>query len=171
MTQERAKSLYGLEQASRVWNETIDAHLKPIGFKATDADPCVYTSGEGNRECIVYLYMDNILIPSREKDIIASVKAGIAENFRIKNDGRAPLHSSRANHDLTSLSRLPNLSRFVEKSGQKHRDVGIKVGRYLLNNKDVGITYHGLLGTEVTAYSDADWAGSRDDQRSVSGMM
>ncbi|POM79627.1 Integrase catalytic core protein, partial [Phytophthora palmivora] len=48
-------SLYGLKQASRVWNETIDAHLKTMGFKAADADPCLYTRGEGDDECIVCL--------------------------------------------------------------------------------------------------------------------
>ncbi|KAG2773399.1 hypothetical protein Pcac1_g15791 [Phytophthora cactorum] len=35
------QSLYRLKQASRVWNETIDKHLKDMGFKAVDADPCV----------------------------------------------------------------------------------------------------------------------------------
>ncbi|KAG3075196.1 hypothetical protein PI124_g20504 [Phytophthora idaei] len=35
------QGLYGLKQASRVWNETIDNHLKNMGFKAADADPCV----------------------------------------------------------------------------------------------------------------------------------
>ncbi|OWY91349.1 hypothetical protein PHMEG_00040105, partial [Phytophthora megakarya] len=83
------QSLYGLKQASRVWNETIDGHLKGMGFKAADADPCVYTRGEGDDECIVCLYVDDMLIASRDKDVIASVKAGIAEKFRIKDLGRA----------------------------------------------------------------------------------
>ncbi|POM74214.1 Polyprotein [Phytophthora palmivora] len=83
------QSLYGLKQASRAWNKTIDTHLKTMGFKAADADPCVYTRGEGDSECIVCLYMDDMLIASRERDIIASVKAGIAEKFRIKDLGRA----------------------------------------------------------------------------------
>jgi hypothetical protein len=43
--------------------------------------------------------------------------------------------------------------------------------RYLLKAKDLGITYDGMLGAQLVAYSDADWAGNRDDRRSVSGMM
>ncbi|KAG2792781.1 hypothetical protein PC116_g27953 [Phytophthora cactorum] len=35
------QSLYGLEEASRAWNKTIDNHIKNTGFKAVDADPCV----------------------------------------------------------------------------------------------------------------------------------
>ncbi|KAE8970139.1 hypothetical protein PR001_g27295, partial [Phytophthora rubi] len=50
-------------------------------------------------------------------------------------------------------------------------DAGIKVVRYLLKTKDVGIVYDGLLGTQLEPYSDADWAGNRDDRCSVSGML
>ncbi|GMF55954.1 unnamed protein product [Phytophthora fragariaefolia] len=66
---------------------------------------------------------------------------------------------------------IAKLSRFLENPGEKHWDAGIKVVRYLLKTKDVGIVYDGSLGTELEAYSDADWAGNRDDRRSVSGMM
>ncbi|OWY94840.1 polyprotein [Phytophthora megakarya] len=52
-----------------------------------------------------------------------------------------------------------------------HWNAGIKAVRYLLKTKTVGITYDVLLGTEQTAYSNADWASNRDDRRSVSGMM
>ncbi|KAE8903693.1 hypothetical protein PF002_g30419 [Phytophthora fragariae] len=79
------QSLYGLKQASRVWNETIDKHLKSMGFEPADADPCVYTRGEGDDECIVCLYVDDILIASRQKAVIATVKAGIAEKFLLKD--------------------------------------------------------------------------------------
>ncbi|KAE8966953.1 hypothetical protein PR001_g28243 [Phytophthora rubi] len=40
-----------------------------------------------------------------------------------------------------------------------------------ISTKDVSIVYDGLLGTQLEAYSDADWAGNRDDRRSVSGML
>eukprot|EP00644_Phytophthora_capsici_P018882 jgi/Phyca11/132141/e_gw1.138.32.1 len=49
------RRLYGLKQASGIWNETIDNHLKSMGFKAAGADPCIYTRGEGEDECIVCL--------------------------------------------------------------------------------------------------------------------
>ncbi|KAE9094731.1 hypothetical protein PF007_g17659 [Phytophthora fragariae] len=66
---------------------------------------------------------------------------------------------------------VAKLSRFLENPGEKHWDAGIKVVRYLLKTKDVGIVYDGLLGTQLEAYSDADWAGNRDDRCSVSGML
>ncbi|KAE8976205.1 Retrovirus-related Pol polyprotein from transposon TNT 1-94 [Phytophthora fragariae] len=240
------QSLYGLKQALRVWNETIDKHLKSMGFEPADADPCVYTRGEGEDECIVCLYVDDMLIASRQKAVIASVKAGIAEKFRIKDLGRArfilgieidydmerrtlgisqksytesiikkfgqenaktcltPLEpgvqmtkadESQTEEDKAKMKSKPyrslvgnlmylacgtrpdvsvavaKLSRFLENPGEKHWDAGIKVVRYLLKTKDVRILYDGLLGTQLEAYSDADWAGNRDDRRSVSVML
>ncbi|KAE8973638.1 hypothetical protein PF011_g25171 [Phytophthora fragariae] len=240
------RSLYGLKQASRVWNKTIDKHLKSMGFEPADADPCVYTRGEGDDECIVCLYVDDMLIASRQKTVIAPVKAGIAEKFRIKDLGRArfivgieidydmehrtlgisqkaytesiikkcgqentkpcltPLEPGvnltkaddpQTEEDKAKIKSKPyrslvgslmylacgtrpdisvavaKPSHFLENSGEKHWDAGIKVVRYLLKTKDVGIVYDGLLGTHLEACSDADWAGHRDDQRPVSGML
>lgn len=78
-----------LMQASRVLNETIDKHFKDMEFNAAVTDPCVYTIGEGDDECVMCLYVDDMLIASREKDIIGSVKTIIAKKFRIKDLGRA----------------------------------------------------------------------------------
>ncbi|KAG2800527.1 hypothetical protein PC111_g19937 [Phytophthora cactorum] len=61
------QSLYGLKQVSRVWNEITDNHLKNMGFKAVNADPCAYTSDEGEDECIKCLYVGNMLLPAKDK--------------------------------------------------------------------------------------------------------
>ncbi|KAG3076241.1 hypothetical protein PI124_g18406 [Phytophthora idaei] len=72
--------------------------------------------------------------------------------------------------DLTGISiTVAQLSRFLENPGQNHWDAGIRVDRYLLKTKVVGITYDGQQGTELVAYSD--WAGNRDDRRSTGGIM
>ena len=39
------KSLYGLKQSARCWNEKIDSYLKSAGYKQNTADPCVYYCG------------------------------------------------------------------------------------------------------------------------------
>ncbi|GMF49880.1 unnamed protein product [Phytophthora fragariaefolia] len=83
------KCLYGLKQASRVWNETIDRHLKSTGFKPTKAYPCVYTRDDNDQRCIVCIYVDDMLIASRAQDVIISIKAQIAEKFNIKELGQA----------------------------------------------------------------------------------
>ncbi|POM66960.1 Retrotransposon protein, unclassified [Phytophthora palmivora] len=71
--------LYGLKQASRVWNENIDAHLKSMGFKAADADPCIYTRGRGDGERAGCLYVDDMLIASRENAPVDDPKSSEAK--------------------------------------------------------------------------------------------
>ncbi|GMF54607.1 unnamed protein product [Phytophthora fragariaefolia] len=83
------KCLYGLKQASRMWNEAIDRHLKSMGFKPTKADPCVYTRDDNDQRCVVCLYVDDMLIASRDQDVVISVKAQIAEKIKIKELGQA----------------------------------------------------------------------------------
>ena len=36
------RPLYGLKQAGRIWNKTIDEELATLSFTHTNADPCVY---------------------------------------------------------------------------------------------------------------------------------
>ncbi|KAE9018956.1 hypothetical protein PF005_g5802 [Phytophthora fragariae] len=67
--------------------------------------------------------------------------------------------------------RMSKPYRLLPFPGAKQWDAGIKVVRYLLKTKDMGIVYDGLLGTELESYYDADWTGNRDDRRSVSGMI
>lgn len=65
---------------------------------------------------------------------------------------------------------VAKLSLFLENPGVKHWDAGIKVVRYLIKIKDIGIVHDGFKTTKLVAYSDADWARNRDDRHSVSGL-
>lgn len=62
------KSLYGLKQSAKEWNETLGRHLEKIGLKALKADPCVYK----NNTNTVYLaiYVDDGIIVGNEPDIL-----------------------------------------------------------------------------------------------------
>ncbi|RAW24370.1 hypothetical protein PC110_g19204 [Phytophthora cactorum] len=51
-------------------------------------------------------------------------------------------------------------------------DISIAVAQLSrITTKDVGLTYDGRQGTQLVAYADEDWAGNRDDRRSVSGIV
>ncbi|GMF57643.1 unnamed protein product [Phytophthora fragariaefolia] len=89
--------LYRLKQTSRVWNETIDKHLMPMVFKPADADPYAYTRGNGDEECIVCLYVDDMLIESKDKTMIALVKAELPRILRSRTlDERASFSKMRS---------------------------------------------------------------------------
>ncbi|KAE9063454.1 hypothetical protein PF006_g30942 [Phytophthora fragariae] len=133
------QSLYGLKQASRVWNETIDKHLKSMGFEPADADPCVYTRGEGDDECIVCLYVDDMLIASRQKAVIATVKAGIAEKFLLKDIGAEQVGATVIYEDNQGAMALAKNVGFQART--KHIDIRYHFIREKVVSNEVELEY------------------------------
>lgn len=63
------RSLYGLRQASRCWNRRFTDSLNKFELRATEVDPSVFTSSEGESRLILAIYIDDRLIVSDEKKI------------------------------------------------------------------------------------------------------
>lgn len=38
------RSIYGLKQSPRCWNQTLNTQLKKMGFVQSASDPCIYIS-------------------------------------------------------------------------------------------------------------------------------
>ena len=55
------KSLYGLKQSPRCWNEKLCNHLKSLGFKESGADPCVFIR-QGKKIEIIAVYVDDLIL-------------------------------------------------------------------------------------------------------------
>ena len=73
------KSLYGLKQSGRVWNDTLSNSLKKFNMVQSDYDPCLYTS----KTTILLVYVDDILIGGNSNNLIKHLD----NNFKIKNLG------------------------------------------------------------------------------------
>ncbi|KAK2578749.1 hypothetical protein KPH14_012275 [Odynerus spinipes] len=72
------KSLYGLRQAGKCWFNRLDRTLKKHGMIPCHADPCVYYAGQGEDSLLVAVYVDDILIISRNKDAISAMKKNLS---------------------------------------------------------------------------------------------
>jgi len=55
------KTIYGLKQSPREWNEVVDRFMKQQGFIQLQSDTCIYTKGESDNQLIVAVYVDDIL--------------------------------------------------------------------------------------------------------------
>ena len=55
------KNLYGLKQAGRNWWLKLAEGLKDMGFKPSQADPCVHL----RNDAVILVYVDDCLIFSR----------------------------------------------------------------------------------------------------------
>uniref|UniRef100_A0AAV1TWD3 Reverse transcriptase Ty1/copia-type domain-containing protein n=1 Tax=Peronospora matthiolae TaxID=2874970 RepID=A0AAV1TWD3_9STRA len=63
---ELVKAIYGLKQASRVWNETFDEFVCSIGFEASAFDPCLYIKVVDGHCVLVLVYVDDVLVTGDE---------------------------------------------------------------------------------------------------------
>ena len=80
------KSLYGLKQSSRCWNQVLDAQLKGMGFQQSQSDPCIYTSKKDGL-FIIAVYVDDILLCAKSEKTIAQVKQDLEKCFQLKDIG------------------------------------------------------------------------------------
>ena len=80
------RSIYGLKQSPRCWNQTLDTQLKELGFIQSPSDPCIYTSTKQGL-MIIAIYVDDIVIAGKSEKQIASIKSAIAKQFQVKDMG------------------------------------------------------------------------------------
>lgn len=78
------KSLYGLKQASRCWNQKFTTFIKDFGFVVSEADPCVYVSINQSVILILGIYVDDGLIAGNDEKYINAVILHLQKQFEIK---------------------------------------------------------------------------------------
>lgn len=78
------RSLYGLKQAARVWNQKIHAFLIKLGFVRSNADPCLYIK----KFLYITIWVDDLLIVGKNGRDIANVKGQLAGEFEMKDLGK-----------------------------------------------------------------------------------
>jgi hypothetical protein len=81
------KSLYGLRQAGRSWYCKLNKTLKNYGAKPTASDPCLFRIGSGEGVTLIAVYVDDILVASRDLKRISEIRRMLADQFEIKNLG------------------------------------------------------------------------------------
>lgn len=82
------RSIYGLKQASRNWNETIDEWLViDYGMERSLADSCVYIKDSNGEKLIVTLWVDDLIIAGSSKRFIEDFKTAISARFCMNDLG------------------------------------------------------------------------------------
>ena len=82
------RSIYGLKQSPRCWNETVHTFLSDNNFRQADSDPCIYVNREDYGSIlIVAVYVDDIIVASKTDSQIGKFKTLIGDRFKIKDLG------------------------------------------------------------------------------------
>ena len=81
------KSLYGLKQSGRNWNNLLDSFLKDFGFKQSLSDPCLYTKFSNESVIICLVWVDDLLICSDDENCLTKFKGTLSKRFKMKDLG------------------------------------------------------------------------------------
>ena len=82
------KSLYGLKQSGRNWNNMLHVYLLDEGFEQSQADWCVYRRLRDGSEAILVIWVDDIIIAASNVFTVNSVKSSLCLRFKMKNLGK-----------------------------------------------------------------------------------
>jgi len=79
------KSIYGLKQASKAWNECFNEHISRCGFRQCLEDSCLYIRESKLGPVYVLLYVDDVLIIAKNLQEIKTVKQMLINQFKMQD--------------------------------------------------------------------------------------
>ncbi len=83
------KSIYGMKQASQIWNQTFHKMVSNWGFQRMRNEWCVYRRTSTTGTTIFALHVDNIIVASSSADETERFKAELRSQWEIADLGPA----------------------------------------------------------------------------------
>lgn len=77
------KSIYGLKQASRCWNQKFSTFLKKFNLTESAADPCIFKGHVEGVMVYLALYVDDGLIVSKSQKVLDTIIRSLRKIFNI----------------------------------------------------------------------------------------
>jgi hypothetical protein len=117
------KSIYGMKQASRVWNQTFNKAVTEMGFERLQCEWCVYRKQSPTGTVIFVVHVDNIISAASSPEENARFRDLLKTQWEITELGEPKLALgvaiSRNRPDRTiSLSQTAKIDDLVEQYGQ-----------------------------------------------------
>ncbi len=81
------KSLYGLRQSGRLWNQNVIAFFKSLGFIQLNRDPSILMRKSKEETILVSIYVDDSLIASNSTDTLETVNKKLGNEYNVKDLG------------------------------------------------------------------------------------
>ncbi|PWA87032.1 ribonuclease H-like domain-containing protein [Artemisia annua] len=190
------KSLYGLKQTPRKWNEKLTSVLKENGFVQSPNDFSLFIKNENDVMLVLLVYVDDIIITGNNVDEIDKFKKFLSSKFLIKDLGKLKYFLGIEVLDIENGICLTQrkyctellsefgmlgckpcdisyavhcLSQVMHKPMKSHLRLAFRVLRYLKNEPGLGITFKESDCTGLKAFVDSDWAKCKVTRRSVTG--
>ena len=81
------RSLYGLRQSGRLWNQNVIAFYKRIGFRPLNADPSILILQTGSEIIVVSIYVDDFLLAANSMQALDNLKENLSKEYDMKDLG------------------------------------------------------------------------------------
>jgi len=81
------KSLYGLKQFPRAWNQKLDAFLKSIEFMKNEANFNVYVAQVGDVKFFIMVYVDDFILVCKDQKKLLQINEELSQKFEMKDLG------------------------------------------------------------------------------------
>ena len=172
------KSIYGLKQSGRNWNQLLDAFLKEQGFQQSELDLCLYTKSQDNAVVKIIIWVDDIILASTHTSQIDDMKKKLSSRFKI--DDRGPLRwflgiEFCQDHEMMTINQASYTNKLLTKFGMSEcKPVATPAaeGAYLSSDSDDepndSFDYRGLIGgllyLSVATRPDIAWITSKLSQ-------
>jgi hypothetical protein len=85
------RTLYGLHQAPRAWNQELTAALSAIGYVQSNADPGLFISADTKEPSYLLTYVDDTLIIAKDLNTVTYIKEQLMSAFDARDLGEAKL--------------------------------------------------------------------------------
>jgi hypothetical protein len=81
------KSLYGLKQSPRCWNQRFSEFIKKNGFIQSNADPCLFISNNQKEIQMLAIYVDDCFLIGSSANI-SEMKSMLSKEFKMHDLGK-----------------------------------------------------------------------------------
>lgn len=78
------KSLYGLKQAARVWNQTLKTAMVSVNFNQSKSDECLFIFKDQSHICYAIVHVDDMIFASDSVELIERLVTELNKSFGLK---------------------------------------------------------------------------------------
>lgn len=112
------KSIYGLKQAAKAWNDKLNETLMEIGFIQSKSDDCLYILKQGLNRCYLVCHVDDMIIAATQKSIIKQVFDKLTNKFTMKDLGDVSHFLGVEINKTAEGHFMINQRKYIEKIGE-----------------------------------------------------
>nr|GEU67544.1 putative ribonuclease H-like domain-containing protein [Tanacetum cinerariifolium] len=186
------KALYGLKHAPRAWYDELSTFLLQNGFSKGTIDPALFTRRFDDDILVVQVYVDEIIFGSTDPRYATLFSDLMKSGFEMSMMGemtfflglqvnQSPSVDATKYHSMIGsliylTSSRPDIvhstcvcARYQAHPTEKHLKEVKRIFCYLRGTVNMGLWYTKDSGFELTGFSDADYAGCKDNFKSTFG--